>query len=55
MVIAPSGRVIRAVVLESSLGVPELERALANKMKSWKFSKVSKGTATVIYPFNFSY
>lgn len=54
MVIAPSGTVIRAVVLESSLGVPELERAIVKRIKRWKFGRVPKGTATVIYPFNFS-
>ena len=54
MVIAPSGKVIRATVLESSLQQDELEREIVKKIKRWSFDRVPKGTATVIYPFNFS-
>jgi len=54
MVISPSGKVIRATILESSLEVIGLERAIVKAIKRWEFGRVPKGTATVIYPFNFS-
>ncbi len=54
MVIFPSGKVGRAVIIDSSLGNKELERGILKRIKRWKFGRVPKGTATVIYPMNFS-
>ncbi len=54
MVIAPSGAIIRATILESSLDLPVLEKAIVKRIKRWKFGRAPKGTATVVYPFNFS-
>ncbi len=54
MVIAPSGKVIKVVILESTLNCPDLEREIVRAIKRWRFRRIPKGTVTVIYPFHFT-
>jgi len=51
-----SGKVIFAQVVESTVDDPELERAVADRVKSWYFDTIDKpGDVTeVVYPFVFS-
>jgi TonB family protein len=50
------GEVIFAQVVESTMGDPELERTVVDRVKSWNFDKIDKpGDVTeVVYPFVFS-
>ncbi|MBD3240543.1 MAG: TonB family protein [Chitinivibrionales bacterium] len=55
-VIDEFGNVVNAVVEESTIGDPELERTVVAKIRRWKFERIDKpGDMTeIVYPFVFS-
>lgn len=52
--VGADGRVLTAVALDSTLGVPGIDRCIAQRMRTWQFPAVRGGGAVVVtYPFLF--
>ncbi len=51
--IDPNGKVVDARITTSTMDHASLEKALARRIKMWKFPKLFSGTIVVTYPFVF--
>lgn len=55
MVISPNGKAKEVVIVSSTLGSPELEEAIVNRIYMWRFPEFRWGESfTTIYTFDFS-
>ncbi|RMG89541.1 MAG: TonB family protein, partial [Candidatus Dadabacteria bacterium] len=53
MTVGPDGKIQEVEVVESTLGDPDLERALLARIRKWTLPAVADRPVTVTYPFVF--